>query len=288
MRVNTMLKGFLGWTACLFFSIPIQAQTHEFGIGPGLTYYVGDVNPTVHWRSPHPGGHAFYRRNFDWHWSLRAGLLYGRISAADSVGVYDFQTTRNLHFETDIYELNLIGEFNFFPFKPGRNSGRDWTPFLSLGFAGFMFSPQANYNGELIPLSALETEGQTTPTFPDREEYPTWTFAIPFGLGFKFMLNDRWSLMTEYQMRMTFTDYLDDVSTTYGDLGEITLVSGQVAAELSDQSISDYDGPVPNTYYQRGTPNDLDWYGFFHVSLVYKFNDPNICYSGVGWRKARR
>jgi hypothetical protein len=79
-------------------------------------------------------------------------------------------------------------------------------------------------------------------------------------------------------MRMTFTDYLDDVSYRYPNQAQMVIINGQLASELSDPSMGGTVGGSTLSGYQRGTSNNLDWYSFFNVSLVFKFNDPSICY----------
>ena len=82
----------------------------------------------------------------------------------------------------------------------------------------------------------------------------------------------------EWGMRMTFTDYLDDVGVSYPNQAQMVIINGQLASELSDPSLGGLVGGSPLTGYQRGTSNNLDWYSFFSVSLVIKINDPRICY----------
>jgi hypothetical protein len=267
------------WMAAFAF-LPMSAQTHEIGLGGGGGYYVGDLNPVVHWQAPHPGGTLFYRYNYGNHWSFRGSMVYTSVSAADSVGLFDYQTTRNLSFSSDIFEIHGAVEFNFLPYRPGRNKTNRITPFMFAGLGAFHFNPQANYNGTLVDLATLGTEGQGTGSFPERRRYSRIAAVLPFGLGFKWRFAERWSMQGEWGMRMTLTDYLDDVSTTYANQAELLMVGGQVAVELSDPSIGGYDGPMSKQNYMRGTANDLDWYSFLHLSLVYNIKDKTICYTG--------
>lgn len=267
------------FSAAIAFS-GLSAQTHEIGLGGGAGYYVGDLNPVFHWREPHPGATLFYRYNYGEHWSFRGSLVYTSVSARDSVGLFDYQTTRNLNFSSDIFELHGAVEFNFLPYRPGRNKTNRITPFMFAGLGVFKFNPQTMYNGELVDLAGLGTEGQGTGSYPDRRQYSRIAAMIPFGMGFKWRMTERLSLHGEWGMRMTFTDYLDDVSTTYANNAELLLVRGQVAVELSDPSVGGYDGPVSRQNYMRGISNDLDWYSFLHVSLVYNIRDKAICYQG--------
>lgn len=274
----------------LFFLLtsPAIAQTWELGLSGGISYYVGDVNPTFHFRFPHAAGSIGGKRNFGKHWSVRAGFIYARVSADDANGVFQFQEIRNLRFQSDIFELHSAVEFNFFPYRPGDPETKKFTPYIFLGFGGFYFNPQTYFNGELVDLQPLGTEGQQTNTYPERRPYSLFQPSMPFGMGIKWSVSERFSLGFEWGMRLLFTDYLDDVSKTYGNEGEILLIHGITAAELADQSLGQNDG-LPNTFFQRGTPTDNDWFSYLGVSLSYNIKDPTSCYSYKrNWTRKRR
>ena len=71
-------------------------------------------------------------------------------------------------------------------------------------------------------------------------------------------------------MRKTFTDYIDDVSTTYFDLTLIESAYGSVAAALSDRSLGPHPSYITFPDEQRGDPRDLDAYMFAIFSINYK------------------
>lgn len=72
--------------------------------------------------------------------------------------------------------------------------------------------------------------------FPFREKYRLYEFAVPFGVGFKMALTERWNLGLEYGARWTFTDYLDDVSKTYVDRNLLIEANGIDAYNLSNRT----------------------------------------------------
>ncbi|MFM7902216.1 MAG: DUF6089 family protein, partial [Bacteroidota bacterium] len=90
---------------------------------------------------------------------------------------------------------------------------------------------------------------------------------IPFGGGMKFKISRRFGVTVEAGARRTYTDYLDDVSTTYADKSVLFASNGDLSAVLSDRSL---DGQtVDNTNRQRGNASDNDWYMFTGISLNY-------------------
>lgn len=51
--------------------------------------------------------------------------------------------------------------------------------------------------------------------YPQRKEYDLTQINIPYGIGVKYFVTERFTLALEIVNRKTFTDYVDDVSTTY-------------------------------------------------------------------------
>jgi len=69
-------------------------------------------------------------------------------------------------------------------------------------------------------------------------------------------------------VRKTFTDYLDDVSTTYPE---------GVNSNVIDISNATYEMSDPNKTHiageQRGDPDKKDWYSFVGITLSFKLNN---------------
>lgn len=264
-----------------FLVAKVYAQTWEIGASLGVSYYVGDLNPTFHFRFPRPAASVFGKYNFHRHWALRAGFSYMGVEANDNVGIYGFQTQRNLNFKSDIFELHGAIEFNFLPFRPGGEDrdSRKWTPYIFAGVGGYYFNPKTMIG---VRLEELHTEGQFTSSGQQRS-YSLFQPSIPFGLGFKFVVTRRFSMGIEYGMRLIFTDYLDDVHNVYGNEGEILALGGPVALQNSDRTVSPYTH-LPNQFYQRGSRWDNDWFGYLGVLFIYNIKDPSVC-TGVGGKR---
>ena len=89
--------------------------------------------------------------------------------------------------------------------------------------------------------------------------------SIPFGVGGKFSLTSRLGIQVYWEMHKTFTDYIDDVSTTYYLISR-DINKNDVAAVMSDPTLNHTPG------MQRGNSATNDWFAFFGVSITYKFN----------------
>jgi hypothetical protein len=261
--------------AALVFSLTTKAQQFkpntEIGLLLGTSYYLGDLN-TTHFYQPSAASGLIIRKNIDQRFAYKAEIMYLNLKSDERESEDTIAYNRGLHFRSPVYELSGQLEFNFLPYQPG-NPLYTWTPFIYTGISLFHYNPQAeNKNGEWVDLQELGTEGQGTTTFPKRKKYSLIQFAIPMGGGLKIAVNESFSIILEYGARKTFTDYLDDVSTTYP--GDIAL------PDESHQIISDPDTSTPtrpDVVYekgdQRGDPNKKDWYSFAGITLSFKLNN---------------
>jgi hypothetical protein len=165
----------------------------------------------------------------------------------------------------------LQGDFNFFRFMPGE-PGYGFTPYVTLGVGAFSYDPFAYLAGEKIYLRPLNTEGQGTTLYPDRKPYSAMGICIPFGVGFKYALNDRINLGFEILHRFTNTDYLDDVSTTYVDpivfWDPTSNLPKPPALFLYDRSYETGE-PIGVVGRQRGSSKQKDQFvtAMFHVTF---------------------
>jgi hypothetical protein len=179
---------------------------------------------------------------------------------------------RNLSFQTHIAELAATFEINFF--KYSLTKSRDtklWTPYIFIGGSLFYYNPYTQLNGNKYTLESVGTEGQKSANRPTRNRgYDQYTFAIPYGLGVKIALNRNWALNIEASSRITFIDYLDDVSGNYAEYEDVNyFVNGvNVGPLLADKS-KDKIG-IPGK--QRGTSKDKDRFMFVGVGLTYTIN----------------
>ncbi len=266
-----MRRGFL-FIVLLVVGGQVSAQSFkkysELGLFGGVSYYMGELNPGKPFFMPSFAGGLVFKHNYNARWAWRISALYGNVQADDSRSEVPSQIQRNLSFRSQVIEFSPMLEFNFFPYEVG-NLNRPATPYIFGGFALFRFNPKAEYQGDWVALQPLGTEGQGTVLFPDRKEYSLINAAFPFGIGFKFHAG-RLALAVEWGLRKTFTDYLDDVSTTYVDPDLLYATNGVLAALIADRSVVN-PGEI-NTGRQRGNPSNKDWYSFAGITLSYKLS----------------
>ena len=245
----------------------LACQTNEIGIFIGESIFHGDVGKNINSISKETGvSWGFtYKRNFDYYFSICLGLKHGEIFASDQNSHDPFKQNRNLSFKSNITEFSLISELNFRPYL-SRNKDVFYTPYLFAGLSKFLFNPRGrDSSGTWHNLMPLGTEGQQSGFFMGRPPYKLNGIAIPLGFGYKIRVLDFLTLIAEIGLRVTFTDYLDDVSTTYVD----DIYLDDLASELADKSSTgQYEG------FQRGNPHNKDKFGFFGISIFYSIKDP--------------
>jgi hypothetical protein len=185
-----------------------------------------------------------FSHRFGPRYALTGSFMYGTLTGADAEsadksdtdnGVYRYQ--RNLSFRNRIKEFSVVATFDLFQNMSTYISRVKWTPYAFVGIAVFHHNPQAQVPatqvdgvtpfanaGEWVNLKPLGTEGQNATLFATDanvgiKSYKLIQPAIPFGIGVRFRVNEVIDLAGEFGVRYLFTDYIDDVSRNYVDLG---------------------------------------------------------------------
>ncbi len=242
-------------------------KQHEAGFILGGAYYIGDLNPRKQFNMTQPAGGIFYRFTPNYRYAFRMGFNFGTIMGDDSQSDDPDQLQRNLNFKSQIREFNIMAEFNFLEYRISNDKYK-FTTYLFLGLGVYSFSPRAQVGNFWYELQPLRTEGQD-------KRYKLTQMSIPFGLGMKMNVSKQVGIGFEWGPRRTFTDYLDDVSSTYPDPSQKPYTS-ELSQSLSDRSKN----AGVNINEQRGNPRTKDWYIFFGVTLSIKLNiKPPPCYA---------
>ena len=246
-------------------------QEGEFGVGLGSGHYFGDLNTRGRLNRAKIAGSIFFRKNFGNYIAVRVGASYARLGYSDIYNTHNlYMNLRNLSFNTNVWELALQGDFNFFRFMPGE-PGYNFTPYITLGVGAFSYDPYAYLQGQKIFLRPLGTEGQGSSMYPDRKQYSSMAISFPFGAGVKYAINERTNIGFEILHRFTNTDYLDDVSKTYVDPAVFPTNpdgSPSIAQLLSDRSY-ELGEPIGTPNRQRGNSKQKDQFvtALFYVTF---------------------
>lgn len=178
----------IAFTFFVFFSVQSFSQKIEIGGGLGVMNYKGDISPDFHPSFARLGGHLLLRYNIKKDVTFRFAATIGSIYGNDKEVSDSFNQQRGLDFKTNIQEISLVTEYNFFSYQYSRMH-KDWTPYVFGGVAFMGFSPRDK------PVSGYKQAG----------------VVLPFGVGIKYNLSGPWDLNLEFGTRKTFTDYLDNL-----------------------------------------------------------------------------
>jgi hypothetical protein len=280
---------------CLLTTISLQSKAqsigfadgrYEIGLNLGPSFFLGDLGGT------RGEGKTFvkdvnfpftklmkglYFNMYPAEWlGLRLAVNLGQLEAHDSAirdkgGEEIERKERNLSFQSKLFEV--YGAIELYPtvfFEAYDGLYHKLRPYGLIGFGMFHFNPKGQYihpNGsrEWVELKPLRLEGQGMSEYPDRKEYKLWQQEIPMGFGAKYYIKENMYLGLEILHRKTFTDYIDDVSTTYIDpaLFSNYLSADQAAMARQLMYRENFYNPSVNRPYinkQRGDPKENDAY----------------------------
>lgn len=235
MLHSTLRNGLLLALAAFTGGVAEAQYSWDIGFHLGGANYLGEM-----------GGKEKPRRDFIWdmklgqtRWcfgpfarykvnrtlSINSGLLFMRIQGADIHSSNPARVGRNLNFRNDMFEWYIRPEFTIFQDNDVGGRGRyrtDFRLFAYVGAALYLHNPkgQINLEGDFYELQPLTTE---------LEDYSKVGFAIPAGIGFHFTKKRRHRFGFDFGWRTTFTDYLDDASTTYKDLSGLDQLNQDLA-----------------------------------------------------------
>lgn len=316
-RNNRALQTFKGKKA----GFPKNSRYTSIGFSLSALNYYGDLAPRpgrfstdLSFTRPALGIHLSHR--FGPRYSIMSSFMYGGIkgSDAESADKNDndafFRYKRNLSFRNRIKELSAVAVIDLRENQSTYISRAQWTPYIFAGVALFHHNPQAqapqfqvdgltplNEAGKWVNLRPLGTEGQNADLRADDmnhglKPYGLIQIAIPFGVGARFRVNQLMDFSVQLGFRYLFTDYLDDVSRNYVDLGAfgnnelakaMSYRGHELSADITNTALtstytSEYDGrtyTVLNGYgeedaeYNRGSKSDKDTYMVTTFKLTY-------------------
>jgi len=299
---------------------------YDYGFRFGAANYLGDIGgknlprrdlvvdmhlPSTRWAV---GG--FIRKRKNKKLSFTSTFDYIRIQGTDQLTTYFPRRARNLTFKNDMFELAARAEYTLYYDSDLSNQGYfnpDMKIYVFGGVAGLFTIPKGlmnyyaaqNYSrasgedleGKWISLRKYRTEGQ-------ENVYSAAAIAVPMGIGMYFTYMKKWRIGWEYSWRMTFTDYLDDLSGTFPDPKVINAANPEEFQLVSSYLYHSFDegyvessetNPtnIPGTNFStkgspRGNPLNNDNYMTFqlYVSKVIR-SKSNFYKSKYSWMRGR-
>lgn len=239
------------------FNLLRQDRNFLVSIGSGTANYYGEmVNPGEFGKlKPNIALGAEYYLNS--RISARAELTWFQLSG-DDAKANDSRKQRNLSFTSNCIEFSALGAFNLSPMglRFYQRSTLNLHAFVGIGL--LYFNPKATYQGRSYALAPLETEGV---------KYSRIQPVIPIGLGGRIKLNPFFNILVEAGYRVTFTDYLDDVSVR--NYPAKASLKSDLSRALSDRRGEIGTVPANDTDGIRGNPDKKDGYFITNITLQY-------------------
>jgi len=223
---------------------------------------------------------------------LTLSVNFTTLEGADSIivdkgGAEIARKNRNLSVSTAIKEATLTAEIypTVFLEQSDKELWNKFRPYGVIGIGVFNFNPRGEYvapdgSTRMVDLQPLRTEGQGMPQYPDRKPYNLTQINIPYGVGVRYYFNDNLTAGLEIVNRKTFTDYIDDVGSTYIDDGDFDSYfgAGSTTAEIAKQMHNKTQQVSPGVRLQpynagdkRGTPDRMDSYYAITLKVGYRF-----------------
>ena len=270
--------------ALIIFSLSVSAQDLHINLFGGAANYAGDLQSksiTLDQALFTIGAGVSYE--FSNKLMLRAGIHFAQVNAQDKYQSNEQRRLRNLSFATNIWEGHAAAEFHFLGMQD-----RVFSPYVMGGVAVFHFNPYAyapvSAGGQKTFLRPLSTEGQGL-TGTNKPTYNLTQFAIPFGVGVRMKLTDKIGVGAEISYRKTFTDYMDDVSTTYIDQATLLSQRGPLAVQMAFRT-PELPGHTTDPYptglgLVRGGPAKDNYY-FMGFTFSYRLSGGGGGFSGGG------
>ena len=249
-----------------FFAMRRQRNV-IFSVGTGTSSYFGELKNDGDYIDAKPnvnlGLQIFLNRRI----SARAEITWFQLSGTDTKANSD-RVERNLSFKANNYEINFAGLINLTPHGKRYYQRPNLNVYAFAGIGMIYSNPTAEYQGQTVSLRELQTEGIS---------YSAIQPVIPFGLGLRIKSGPYFNIVIEGGYRITFTDYLDDVSIKrYPDPASL---SSDLSRALSDRRRErDPDYPIVPNGGVRGNPTAND--GYFLLNIKLEFYLPSDFFLG--------
>jgi hypothetical protein len=184
-----MNRVFFIFLLCLFFTSSSAQDNLSVSLFGGTSQYLGDINKTnpVYKAAPSYGVGVIARKNlrFSWSFLFSYNSLKGSVNDFEDFVYPDVEPYKTGNsFNARVVDLAVNMEFDFLPYETYNIRKRNFTPFVFAGLGSNYF------------LSGEENQ------FP---------LIIPFGLGIKYNIFERFSIGMKWTAKKTFFDSMDGI-----------------------------------------------------------------------------
>lgn len=184
-------------------------QGWDAGLLAGVTYYNGELHcPDKGLSNIRPGGGLYVRYALNDNFFARANFQFGQVEGHDATFDEDWRQARNFTFNSFFYDGGLLIEwepFGKYRFKGTKRFQRMLSPYINIGAGAAYSKPNTDFNEPNSIAHQADID-------KDKSNNAFIHFAVPFGGGVRYDLNQNWMLGLEGSLRFLLTDYLDGIS----------------------------------------------------------------------------
>ena len=220
------------FVALLTLSLTTQAQDSckvckpykwEVGLPIGINQYFGDMHCSKAYASENGlmvG--AFVRRHLNDYFALRGQVLFGKLGGNDLDRPDKRWDYRRLKFSTPLTEFSLLGEF--YPLRERRYTcdgtfKKTLTPYLFGGIGVAFTNPTVKAQNAQLQDDDPRKYVVAQLYDQDLANRKKAALILPFGVGLKYNVAERWTIGAEAGYRYAFSDYLDGTKLSTTALG---------------------------------------------------------------------
>lgn len=161
----------------------------DVGVHGGMSGYLGDANESNMFKHPGYTAGVSFRYLPNSRMAVRGILTTASLNGNTADFEDKFPNGENFSFASQIYDLGVRYEFNFFNYGIGETYKRmrRWSPYLAVGVGGSL----ATYDKDM-----------------------SFAMNIPMAVGVKYKLMQRLNLGLEFSMTKVFGDKVDSSELT--------------------------------------------------------------------------
>ena len=182
-----MRRAFLSIILSFIAFNALSQDVISVGVAAGSSHYIGDYNKSNPLFSPSPSFGFLLKNEFGLRTSVRFSFFYTNLNGAlDKVDDFNYlpRQISSQSFQKKFMDIAFSLEYNFLPYNPYNEKKDNFTPFVFAGVGTDYFFDNEKNN------------------FP---------VTIPFGLGIKYNIFERFSIGFEWNARKLFFDTMDGV-----------------------------------------------------------------------------
>lgn len=259
----------------------------EFIFGGGATQFLGDLGgqdgigkdyslADLNMRATNYNVTLGFRYRFHPNFATTTQANFGKYRGSDYFTTNDGRAPRKIDIKSTLISLyqryeyivfanEKVGKRNNIPGLKGMKD-KNTQVYIYTGLGAAYYNPQggpaSKYEG--VSLRPLATEGQGYPG--GANSYKSVTAIVPFGIGYRVGMGRMWRVMVEATYFKTFTDYMDDVSTTYYNYEFNNITTSPEAIYFANPS--ENDGIFPNGSKRGDKQKDA----FFYLNVCFSKN----------------